>query len=87
MKKPLGERSMAVLWPSFLMAGVLEMLVFSLVDPTLLRLPGGVALDWSPTAVYTVAFFVFWLVIAIAGALTELLDAPSGAVNQRPFSR
>ncbi|MEO7245404.1 MAG: hypothetical protein ABIX12_09690 [Rubrivivax sp.] len=78
---------MAVLWPSFLMAGVLEMLVFSLVDPTQLRLPGGVALEWSPTAVYTIAFFVFWAVIAIAAALTELLDAPAGTVNQRPVDR
>jgi hypothetical protein len=73
---------MAVLWPSFLMAGVLEMIVFSLVDPAQLRLPGGLELGWSPTAVYTVGFFVFWGVIAVAGALTELLDAPAGEINR-----
>jgi hypothetical protein len=80
--KRLRERSMAVLWPSFLMAGVLEMLVFALVDPTLLQRPGGEPLGWSPTAVYTVAFFIFWAVIAIAGALTELLEAPAGEINE-----
>lgn len=73
---------MAVLWPSFLMAGVLEMLVFSVVDPTQLRILGGDALDWSPTAVYTVAFFVFWVVIATASALTKLLDASAGEINR-----
>ena len=76
---------MAVLWPSFLMAGVLEMIVFSLVDPARLQLPGGGELGWSATAVYTVAFFVFWSVIAVAGALTELLDAPAGEINRRPL--
>jgi hypothetical protein len=80
----LRERSMAVLWPSFLMAGVLEMIVFSVVDPARLQLPGGIALGWSPTAVYTAAFFVFWGVIAAAGALTELLDAPAGEINRSP---
>lgn len=73
---------MAVLWPSFLMAGVLEMIVFSVVDPAQLRLLGGDALDWSPTAVYTVAFFVFWGVIAVAGALTGRLEASAAEINR-----
>jgi len=73
---------MAVLWPAFLMAGVLEMLVFSLVDPQQLHVPGGEALGWSPTAVYTLAFFVFWGVIAVAGLLTEILDASAGEINR-----
>ena len=79
----LRERSMAVLWPSFLMAGVLEMIVFSVVDPEQLHGFGGEALGWSPTAVYTAAFFLFWGVIAVAGALTELLAAPMEEINQR----
>jgi hypothetical protein len=73
---------MAVLWPAFLMAGVLEMIVFSVVDPAQLHGFGGEALGWSPTAVYTVAFFVFWGVIAVAGALTEVLDASADQVNR-----
>jgi len=76
------ERAMSVLWPSFLMAGVLEMIVFSVVDPDQLHSFGGDALDWSATAVYTVAFFVFWAVIAVAGALTEILDASAGEINR-----
>ena len=75
------ERVMAVLWPAFLMAGVMEMLVFAFVDPTQLRLFGATPLDWSPTAVYTVAFFVFWGVIAAAASLTELLEVGAEDLN------
>lgn len=73
---------MAVLWPAFLMAGVLEMIVFSVVDPEQLHGLSGEALGWSATAVYTVAFFVFWAVIGIAGALTEVLDASAEQINR-----
>lgn len=75
------ERVMAVLWPSFLMAGVMEMLVFAFVDPSQLHLFGGEPIAWSPSAVYTVAFFVFWGVIAAAAALTELLEAGAEEIN------
>lgn len=61
-------------WPAFLMAGLLDMLVFALVDPRDLRWFGGATLDLSPTAVYSLSFFVFWFVIAVAGAVTQLLE-------------
>jgi hypothetical protein len=72
---------MAVLWPAFLMAGVLEMLVFALVDPTQLRPFGGAPPGWSSTAVYSLAFFVFWGVIALAAWLTDLLQRGADEVN------
>lgn len=75
------ERVVAVLWPAFLMAGVMEMLVFAFVDPTQLHLFGGAPLDWSPTSVYTVAFFLFWGVIAAAASLTELLELGAEDLN------
>jgi hypothetical protein len=55
------------------MAAVLEMVVFALVDPGDLRWFGGETLDLSPRAVYTLAFFVFWAVIAVGAALAVLL--------------
>ena len=79
------ERVMAVLWPAFLMAGVMEMLVFAFVDPGQLHLFGGQPIEWSPSAVYTVAFFVFWGVIATAAALTGLLEVGAEELN-RPSS-
>lgn len=69
-------RWMWVGWPSFLMAGVLEMLVFALVDPGELHWRGEL-LDWSRPAVYTLAFFAFWGVIALSCWLSLTLAAPS----------
>jgi hypothetical protein len=66
------------LWPAFLMAGVLEMLVFVVVDPGELRWFGGPALDWSASAVYTVTFLIFWCVIATAGVMSAVLAAAPG---------
>lgn len=74
--RPLLERVMLILWPSFVMAGVLEMLVFAVVDPGSLQWFGGEPLDWSANAVYSVTFFIFWGVIAASGAITRMLEAP-----------
>jgi hypothetical protein len=76
---------MTILWPSFLMAGVLEMLVFAMVDPGALHGFGGTPLAWSASAVYTLAFFVFWGVIAAASAMTQLLNQSAEEINSRTF--
>ncbi|ODV00003.1 MAG: hypothetical protein ABT20_16315 [Rubrivivax sp. SCN 70-15] len=77
--------AMTIGWPSFLMAAVLEVLVFSLVDPTQLHWFGGAALELSATAVYSLAFFVFWIVIAVASFLTHRLGESAVEVNSRTF--
>ena len=83
-KPSLAVRVLCVLWPSFLMAGVMEMLVFTVVDPNNLQWFGGTPVEWSATAVYTVGFFLFWLVISTAGALTQvLLTAPPDSLDER----
>ena len=73
--------AMTILWPSFLMAGALEVLVFAVVDPGELRWFGGATIDWPTQAIYTVAFLIFWGVVSTAGALTALLSLESDAVN------
>lgn len=73
---PLPLRTLGVLWSAFLVAAVLEMLVFALVDPRELRWFGGDTLGWPPNAVYTIAFFVFWAVAASGAALALLLCSP-----------
>jgi hypothetical protein len=77
----LAQRSMGVLWSAFLTAAVLEMVVFALVDPESLRWFGGDALDLTPRAVYTLAFFVFWAVVAVGAALALLLCRSPGEIN------
>jgi hypothetical protein len=77
------QLAMAVAWPAFLMAGVLEVLVFSVVDPSALHVLSGAAVPLSPTAVYSLAFFVFWLVIVAAGAMSLLLAGRPADINRR----
>ena len=72
----MKQRALIILWPAFVMAGVLEILVFALVDPGELHGFGGSAAAWPTQAVYSVAFFVFWAVIAAAAALTLWLAPP-----------
>lgn len=71
-----GKRALLLLWPAFLMAGVLEALVFAVVDPTALHGFGSEPLGWSASAVYSITFLVFWGAIALSGALTQMLEAP-----------
>jgi hypothetical protein len=66
---------MQVLWPAFLMAGVMEILVFAVVDPTDLHWFGGAAFDWPLTTTYSVSFLIFWAVIATSAAITAWLSA------------
>ncbi len=67
-----NQRLMWILWPSFLLACVLEALVFAAVDPSDLHWAGR-SLDLPPQAVYTWAFFVFWSITAASSALTVFL--------------
>ena len=83
--KSTTSLAMTIVWPAFLMAAVLEALVCSLVDPSQLHWFGGAALELSATAVYSLAFFVFWIVIAVASFLTHRLGESAVEVNSRTF--
>lgn len=65
--------AMAVAWSSFLAAGVLEALVFSVVDPQELRWFGTAPMELPVQAVYTVSFLIFWGVAALGASLALLL--------------
>lgn len=69
---PASAAWWAALWVAFLSAGVLELLVFSLVDP--LEIHAAAAAGWSRQGVYTAAFFAFWAVGAAGGALLLMLS-------------
>lgn len=75
------HRLLVALWPAFLMAGVLEMLVFSVLDPADMRWFGGELIGWSAQAVYTVSFLIFWAVMATATGLTALLLTDARDIN------
>ena len=76
----LARRIMWVVWPSFLMAGALEILVFAMVDPQDIHWFGQ-SVQLSRQGIYTIAFFAFWFVTMLSSALTALLAMPSLKVN------
>lgn len=66
----MTRRLLQILWPAFLGAGLLELLVFAHVDPADVHTLAGAPVELSRQAVYTLSFFGFWAVIAAAGALS-----------------
>lgn len=83
---PRSRWIMHVLWPAFVMAGVLDALVFAVVDPGDLTWFGGQPMGLPRQAVYTLSFFIMWLVIAVACGLTLLL-ATTPPAPDRPHPR
>ena len=75
------QRWIAVAWPAFLVAGLLEMLVFAFVNPESLQTLGGATLPLSPTAIYSIAFLLFWACVALACWMTLLLGRGARAIN------
>lgn len=82
----MKPRAFAILWPAFLMAGVLEMMVFAVVDPHELRWFGGSLIGASPLTIYSVTFLMFWAAVAAAGALTRLLTLSAEEINDPPVA-
>jgi hypothetical protein len=70
-----------ILWPAFLMAGALEVMVFAVVDPHEMRWYGGPLIGWAPLAIYSVTFMIFWSVIATSAAITAFLNRTAEEVN------
>jgi hypothetical protein len=79
-----AQRMMWIAWPAFLVAGVLEMLVFAMVDPHDLHWFGQ-PLDMSRQAIYTLGFFAFWLMTMASSALTTMLSMSPFEVNRCPL--
>ncbi|MEO8524849.1 MAG: hypothetical protein ABI460_09030 [Caldimonas sp.] len=77
----MSRLALRILWPAFLFAGVLEMMVFAVIDPGDMRWFGGAPIGWSPVAIYSITFFIFWGTISGAGALTALLSQAADEIN------
>ena len=70
------QRAGLILWPSFLVAGVAEAVIFSIFDPV------DLSLIWDPfgptrLAAYSQGFLVFWMFTAASSALTLFLQRTS----------
>jgi len=67
------ERALSILWPSFVTAGILETLLFAVVDPATLSWFGGEPVALSRQAVYSLTFLLLWGVISLGCSITALL--------------
>lgn len=76
-----GRKCMTVMWPSFLAAGLLEMVVFGLVSPEDLRF-GDAELGLGSMGTYTVAFFLFWAIAGLSSYLTTTLSRTCEDLNR-----
>jgi hypothetical protein len=79
-----GQRLMWIAWPAFLVAAVLEMVLFAFIDPSELHLPGAM-IGWSREAIYTFIFFLFWAGTLASSSLTTLLAMSPFEVNRCPI--
>jgi len=68
------KRAIWILWPSFVVAGIAEVVFFVLFDPIELELLGEV-LGVSRLAAYSVGFLLFWMFAAASSAFTCLLQS------------
>lgn len=79
----LMQRMMWIAWPAFLVAGLLEMLVFGLFDPEDMQWFGH-SLAMSRQGIYTLAFFAFWALTMVSSGLTTLLSMSPFELNRCP---
>lgn len=78
---PPVQRAVAVLWPSFLMAGVATVVFFTAFDPRQLALVAGVGGSVSRLGFYTIGFFLFWLLTLSSSVLTCYFQRPCPATR------
>jgi len=79
------QRVVWILWPSFIVGGIGEILFFTVFDPRELYLFG------EPTslgrlAVYSIGFFLCWAFAAASSALTCFLQRSADEVNRCPLT-
>jgi hypothetical protein len=74
---PLIQRVIAILWPSFITAGIATVLFTTAFDPDIVF----VDYDISRLGSYTICFFIFWLFGALTAASTCYFLKPCQAIN------
>jgi hypothetical protein len=78
------QRLIHILWPSFLVAGLADLVLVVLFDP-LEFLYRGEAQVGQRLAAYSVGFFVFWLLGIASSALTCYFQRSADEINRCPL--
>ena len=77
---PMVQKLIAVLWPSFLTAGLATILFFVAFDPQLIVAVSGYG-DISRLGGYTIGFFLFWILTARSCALPCSFQRPCETIK------
>ncbi len=80
---PVIQRVIAVFWPSFLTSGIATGAFFTLFDPLDLIHIAGLP-ELSRMGIYSIGFFLFWLLTASTCALTCYFRKPCNLNGQEP---
>jgi len=75
---PAIQRVIAILWPSFLTAGIATILFTTAFDPVVIFADQ----DVSRLGFYSICFFLFWLFGALTAATTCYFLKPCAAFNK-----
>jgi len=75
------KRWIWILWPSFIVGGIAEVIFFTVFDPMELTLFGEPA-GTSRLAVYSVGFLLFWAFAASSSAFTCFLQRSASDINR-----
>jgi hypothetical protein len=78
------KNAILVLWPSFIVGGIGEVIFFTVFDPKELYLFGEPA-SLSRLAVYSIGFFLCWAFAAASSAFTCFLNRSAEEVNRCPL--
>lgn len=70
-----------IIWPSFLIAGIAEIVFFTLVNPQELYLFGQ-PVTYSAIATYSIGFFAFWAICAASSYATVFFQRSGKDINQ-----
>lgn len=78
------QRLIHILWPSFLVAGIADILFTSLFDPLQIMYQGEPLIEHR-IAAYTIGFFFFWLICIGSSAMTCYFQRGSDEINRCPL--
>jgi hypothetical protein len=78
---PRIQTIIAILWPSFLIAGIATIILFTVFDPVeLLACSGGPPI--SRLAAYSLGFFWFWLLTSSSCLLALYFNKPCPRIDK-----
>lgn len=78
------QRLISILWPSFLVAGVADLIFITLFDPLEIMYRGEALIEHRIGA-YTIGFFVFWLLGIASSMMTCYFQRSADEVNRCPL--